>query len=172
MEQPQLSQPLILTGSQVLFNRTESDKDFIFVGRFTEQDKEILTNHNFWEHESYLPWVPRKWKLWRHYTEEIQEDLNWEDKHKYEHDMDIFEMHPVYYKEYQKHFNSLKEALSDQEQVSHSATMDWNNRRSYLKEKSNYTQYINKRMIQFITNSFADTLDSNNLEEWLNEKVH
>ena len=157
---------LVPTGSNVLFGTESSDYDYIHLGKIPQAGRKKLEDAGFWEHDSYLPWVPSDLKCFRHYTEEQHEDLNWDDKHKQEHDVDIFEMHPLYYEEYIKHFNYVKCSLADPlENLRHSAFMDHNNKRTFLKEKKNYTSYINTRMVRFITNELSRTL---HYKDWAN----
>lgn len=138
---------LIPTGSRVLLGKETSDRDYIHIGRIPVSSREVLKEQSFYEQDSYLPWVPSALKCFRHYTEDPMEEPNWSNKTKYHHDVDIFEMHPLYYKEYINHFDWVKRCLEGHE---------GHGRQSYFQSKENYTRFINTRMVRFITNQLSD----------------
>lgn len=153
---------LIPTGSAILHGQKSdlSDQDFIHIGRIPVEAQKNLEEHGFYQHDSYIPWVPSDLKLYRHYTEENSGEKHWDGKDMQEHDIDIFEMHPLYYKEYIKHFNYIRECLTYT-----GSDVDFRNKKRYFMEKKNYTNYINTRMVRFITNELSDRLT---YEVWLN----
>ena len=113
------------TGS-CLFKQDPSDIDLVYPNYFTAEIVEKLNDMGFEQKECKIPWVPQHWRRFQ---------LG---------ELDVFEMNPVYYKEYCRAYVELCNKI--------------NQDKIWINEKSIRNIYINNRMIKFITNELDKRL--------------